>query len=110
MTDSKPDDIPDDIWTASGRAMGSPHFNRDTTRKRVARSLMAEREACAVIADERAAICADAVAEIEAGRLYKDIPTARATEDCARAEAEHIARLIRRDPGAHRAKSETVND
>jgi hypothetical protein len=52
-------------------------------------------EACAKVADTRADICADAVAKIDAGELYQDIPTAKATENCARMEAVHIASLIR---------------
>lgn len=56
------------------------------------------RERAAVAADEREAICADAVAKIEAGELYVGIATAKATEECARLEAAHIARLIRSLP------------
>lgn len=51
---------------------------------------------CAAIADERAAICADAVAKIKAGELYKETAkTSVQTENCARLEAVHIAELIR---------------
>lgn len=66
----------------------------------IASALAAEREACAKIAEERAAICADAVAKIDAGQLYAGMQHARATEECARLEASHIACLIRREPGA----------
>lgn len=50
----------------------------------------------AMIANHRAAICEDAVHEIEAGRLYPSLDRSRtlATENCARLEASHIAELI----------------
>jgi uncharacterized coiled-coil protein SlyX len=49
---------------------------------------------CAMVAQDRAAICADALAKIAAGELYQGLSTARATENCARMEAVHIASLI----------------
>lgn len=51
-------------------------------------------EAAVKVANDRAAICADAVAKIEAGELYGGADDARATENCARLEAAHIAKLI----------------
>ncbi len=54
-------------------------------------------EDAAKVADDRAAICFDAVAKIEAGTLYPNRPRAEtaATERCAGMEAAHIARSIR---------------
>lgn len=49
----------------------------------------AERESCAKIADERAAVCLDA-----ANNYYHGAPE-KATERCAHHEAVHIASLIR---------------
>lgn len=40
----KPDDIPEDVWEAAGRALGSPDMPRDMIRKRIGRAIMAERE------------------------------------------------------------------
>jgi hypothetical protein len=98
--------IPEGITEAAWEAAFDPAedaymaFDYETARAIVARAIQAaqeaEREACAAIADERAAICEDAVSKIDAGKLYAGIPTARATEQCAQLEALHIARLIRR--------------
>lgn len=102
-TSLRPDDVPEDIWDDARKALSLNFIVPIPSLEvaiSVARALMAGREADAAMADHRAAICADAVAKIDAGQLYKNSPTARATEDCARMEAEHIARLIRRDPGA----------
>ena len=98
----KPDDIPQDVFHAALSATDSP-FPGDI--ERIARAIMAEREACARIADEREAICADAVSKVDTGNLYAGNPTAKATEECARLEAAHIARLIRRNPSAIRNRS-----
>lgn len=97
--------IPPDIQKAAAAVYARLGRGADADEQTIAKALMAEREACAVIADKREAICADAVAKIEAGELYRDIPTAAATESCARLEAAHIARLIRRDPGAAAIRS-----
>lgn len=95
---SKPDDVPNSVWVSALNAGKSATDNDGFVR--IARAILAakaeEREACAKIADEREAICADAVAKIDAGELYLGIPTAAATEGCARLEASHIARLIRK--------------
>jgi hypothetical protein len=102
-----PEGIPLDVWTEARRIVDQ----RPLRTIDLAQAILAEREACARIADERAAICADAVAKIEAGDLYAGIATAAATESCASLEASHIARLIRRDLGAppHRALTITAN-
>ena len=94
--------IPPDIQKAAAAVYARLGRGADADEKTIAKALIARDEACARIADERAAVCADAVAKIEAGELYAGIPTARATEDCARLEALHIARLIRREPGTRR--------
>lgn len=50
----------------------------------------------AEIANYRAAVCEDAVHEIQAERLYASLDRAstKATENCARLEANYIAELI----------------
>ena len=53
-------------------------------------------EECAGIADRRARACALTIALIRAGRLWRNNPNARASENCARLEAVHIASLIRK--------------
>jgi len=92
----RPEGIPEDVWTIAGRVLGSPSFKRETVRARIARALLAQIEDCAKVADEREAICAEAVEMVCAGTLYPDIPTAAATENSARMEASHIAGLIRK--------------
>lgn len=105
---TRPDDIPEWAWSKADQLAGvgwgsqgqgiRETFVREIARALVAaerRGIEAERERCARVADDREAICADAVRKIEAGELYRDIPTARATEECARLEAAHIGRLIR---------------
>jgi predicted metal-dependent phosphoesterase TrpH len=71
----------------------------DPMLERVARALVAaERrgiERAAKVAEDRKAICADAVAKVKSGELYADIPTALASESCAHLEASHIVKLIR---------------
>lgn len=114
---SKPYDIPKDVMKSAANVVvslgigGTTNPNPDgfAVRDAVARAILAERGRCAKVADDRAAICADAVAKIEAGDLYPGIPTARASETCARMEAEHIARLIRNGPSAIRHPQETTN-
>ena len=102
---TKPDDIPQDVWDAvyfldwvrgDGWPLALPP--KEVAARAIMSARAEEREACAKIADDREAICADAVAKVEAGELYQGIPTAAATESCARLEAAHIARLIRNRP------------
>jgi hypothetical protein len=113
---TKPDDIDQDAWDTGARMAGeylswlhagnsAGHLSEhavsamaDTIARAIMSARAEEREACAKIADDREAICADAVAKVEAGELYQGIPTAAATESCARLEAAHIARLIRNRP------------
>lgn len=102
----KPDDVNQEAWNAAHElCISTSRFHPQDQyglyiQDLVARAIMAakaeEREACAKIADERTAICADAVAKVEAGELYQSFPQdAKITENCARMEASHIAKLIR---------------
>ena len=50
--------------------------------------------AALAVAQKREAVCADAVEQVKAGKLYPDLPTAYATENCARLEASEIVRQI----------------
>lgn len=113
---TKPADIDQATWDKAESAFdlmlcncieasGTTERLRADSIEPLARAILAERERCAKIADEREAICADAVAKIKAGELYTGLPTAQATEECARLEANHIARLIRGEPGAIRASA-----
>ena len=85
----------DRFMVAAGKALGSPSFTRETVQRRIANALRRQVEICADIARDRKEICADAVARVRDGTLYAGIPTAEATENSARLEAQHIEEQIR---------------
>lgn len=43
LSQENPPDVPPDVWTLAGKALGSPTMNRDLIRRRVANAIMADR-------------------------------------------------------------------
>lgn len=49
---AKPEDIPKDIWDATGRVLDGYLYSPMSADEAIARAIMAEREACARIAED----------------------------------------------------------
>lgn len=94
---TRPADIPQNIWEQVGLWVVSDRTREDIARALLAAEARGKREGMEMatqVAREREAICEDACDQVKAGSLYVDVPNAFATENSARLEAGHIARLI----------------